>query len=140
MRFRVLPIALLLAACASPQPVLYPNATLEREGTEVAEIKIAECQLLAEDSGAADSDSEKMGEIVTDTAIGAGAGGAAGAAGGAVRGHAGRGAGVGAAAAAAGTFVAGGLRWMFGRRPDRIKQRFVERCLMERGYVVVGWK
>jgi hypothetical protein len=29
---------------------------------------------------------------------------------------------------------------MFGRRRDRTQERFVERCLSERGYVVVGWK
>jgi len=136
-------LSLLLLGCASARPVLYPNTKLERVGSEVAEVDVEECLILAEDAGAYRGGSEKAGDIAMDTATSAGAGAAAGAAGGAVRGggRAGTWAGVGAAAGAAGAAVRGGLRWMFGRRePDGIKRAFVQRCLSERGYDVIGWK
>lgn len=138
-----LALALALAVgCASPRPVLYPNAKYESVGREVAEVDIEECIAIAEDAGAS-SEGERAGEIAKDTAENAGAGAAAGAVGGAIRGgRAGIGAAIGAATAATWTFVRGGLRWIFGRgdRNDRLERRFVERCLADRGYEVVGWK
>ena len=133
-------IAILLCACASPRPVLYPNYKLETVGQEVAEVEIEECLVLAE--GATGSDAGQAGRIAVDTAERAGAGAAAGAAGGASRGRAGVGAAIGAASAAAYTFVRGGLRWLFGgrREPDRLQRTYVTRCLSDRGYDVIGWR
>ncbi len=142
MRRLLLAIAILLSACASPRPVLYPNYKLETVGQEVAEVEIEECLTLAEAAGANGSDADQAGEIAVDTAERAGAGAAAGAAGGAIRGGAGVGAGIGAASAAAYTFVRGGLRWLFGgrREPDRLQRTYVTRCLSDRGYDVIGWR
>lgn len=140
-RIHPLPIAALALACASPRPVLYPNAQLERVGQEVADVEIEECFVLAEESGAAGGGSEQAGAIARDTAERAGAGAAAGAVGGAIRGGAGIGAAIGAATAATWGFVRGGLRWLFSaREPDRMQRAFVERCLRDRGYDVLGWK
>ncbi len=136
---RLLPaIAILLSACASPRPVLYPNYKLETVGQQVAEVEIEECLALAEDAAANGSGA---GEIAVDTAERAGAGAAGGAAGGAVVGRAGTGAAIGAASSAAYTFVVGGLRWLFGRRgSDRLQRNYVARCLSDRGYDVIGWR
>lgn len=141
MRPLLLAITILLSACASPRPVLYPNYKLETVGQEVAEVEIEECMALAEDAGATASGSGQAGEIAKDTAERAGAGAAAGAAGGAIRGRAGVGAAIGAASAAAYTFVKGGLRGLFGGRsePDRLHRSYVTRCLSDRGYDVIGW-
>ena len=132
-------IAILLSACASPRPVLYPNYKLETVGQEVAEVEIEECLALAEAAGANGSDAGQSGEIAVDTAERAGAGAAAGAAGGAIRGRAGVGAAIGAASSAAYTFVRGGLRWLR-REPDRLQRRYATRCLSDRGYDVIGWR
>ncbi len=71
------------------------------------------------------------------TVVGSGAGAAIGAAGGAAYGDAGRGAVAGAASGA----VAGLLRGIFlGRGPDALHRNYIESCLHERGYEVVGWK
>jgi outer membrane lipoprotein SlyB len=60
-----------------------------------------------------------------------------GAAAGAVVGRAGRGAAMGAA----GGGSAGLLRGLFGSRdPDPVQKRFVEKCLREKGYQVIGWQ
>ena len=143
MRGASLALALALAlavGCASPRPLLYPNEKLESVGHEVAEVEIEECILVAEDAGAS-FDGSHAGELAKDTAERAGAGAAAGAVGGAIRGNAGIGAAIGAATAATWGFVRGGLRWLFGRRqPETLQRRFVERCLSDRGYAVIGWK
>ncbi len=142
MRCVSLVLALGLAlGCASPRPLLYPNEKLESVGREVAEVEIEECILVAEDAGASSDGKRAAGGLAKDTAERAGSGAAAGAVGGAIRGNAGMGAAIGAATAATWGFVRGGLRWLFGRRqPDKLERRFVERCLSDRGYEVIGWK
>ena len=108
----------------------------------MAEVEIEECRVRAEQAGASGSGAEQAGELAKDTAGRAGAGAAAGAAGGAIRGNAGIGAAIGAATAASWGVVRGGFRWLFGARRDTtsLERRFVERCLRERGYDVIGWK
>jgi hypothetical protein len=145
MRRAALPIALsaaLTLGCASPRPVLYPNDHYRSVGREVAEVEIEQCRVLADDAGAGGSGGEEAGEIAKQTAGRAGAGAAAGAAGGAITGNAGIGAAIGAASAAAWSAVWGGFRWLFGGGSDgdAVEKRFMERCLRDRGYDVVGWK
>jgi len=124
----------LLCACATRQPVLYPDATLEQIGRDAAQAEVEECQRLAAEF---QPDGSAGAEVATDTAVSAGAGAAAGAVGGAIRGSPGLGAAVGAASGATWALV----RSVFRRRePDPIRKRFVERCLAERGYEVVGWR
>jgi hypothetical protein len=134
----------LLPGCSTSKPILYPNAHLQEVGETVAKEDIELCQEAAEAAGA-EPDSGKAGETATRTATGAAMGSAAGAAGGAVagtiRGNPGRGAVTGAAAGAAGGATHGLLRSMFSRRqPSQVYKQYVNRCLRERGYDVVGWK
>jgi outer membrane lipoprotein SlyB len=112
-------------ACASPRPVLYPNATYERVGKETADAEVDTCVARAKENVS----SRDAQEIATDTAGNAAAGGAAGAVG----------AAIGAATAATWGFVKGLFR-LGTRGPDDVQRRFAERCLADRGYEVIGWR
>jgi len=132
-----LPLAVLAAGLAvgcSKKPVLYPNATYQRVGSERAERDVEDCLAWAEEAGAAGSGA---GRIAGRTAGGGLTGAAVGGAAGAVHGRAGRGAAAGAAGGAAGGLVRGLLRW---RDPDPVEARFVEACLRDRGYRPIGWR
>jgi hypothetical protein len=79
MRYRGLSLiwgSLLLAACSTAHPILYPNAHMQSVGKEAAEQDIEDCRKLAETSGA-EQGSGKTGRVATSTAVGAGAGAAA---------------------------------------------------------------
>jgi outer membrane lipoprotein SlyB len=127
-------IAAALAGCATQRPVLYPNAKYNQAGPEVAQRDIDDCIRLAEQHGVSPSGGEK---VAGGGAGGAVVGGAAGAAGGAVRGNVGQGAAVGAAAGAAAGAARGAIR---SGEPGSVYKGFVQRCLRERGYDVIGWK
>ena len=73
--------AALALGCATPEPILYPNATLEANGHEQADHDTDECSQLAEEYEAG---SNRAGEIAGSAAEDGAVGGAAGAAGGAV--------------------------------------------------------
>lgn len=124
-----------LAGCASSQkPVLYPNAHLKQVGSEQAERDIEACRKLA---------GEYVGnaaakEIGKDAAIGGAGGAAVGAVGGAVTGQgAGTGAAIGAATGATAGAVHGAAKQT---APSPVYKQFVNRCLTERGYEIVGWE
>ena len=128
--------AVLALGCATPEPILYPNATFEANGQERADADTDECSRLAEKYEAG---SNRTGEIAGSAAEDATVGGAAGAAGGAVwGGDAGRGAAAGAAAGVAGGLVRGIFRSR--REPDPAYRHFMERCLEGKGYEVIGWR
>jgi outer membrane lipoprotein SlyB len=134
-RIVALTLILLLVACASPKPVLYPNAHLEEVGEKVSQQDIEACLALAD---AADLESNQAAEAAKHTAGGAAVGTATGAVGGAIGGGgAGRGALVGLGVGS----VAGFFSWMFGsRKPEPVYVNYVNICLNERGYQLVGWK
>jgi len=135
-RRAALALAACLLACASPRPVLYPNATYDRVGKETADADVDTCVARAKEN----VKSNAAQEIATDTAGNAAAGGAAGAVGGAISGGgAGMGAAIGAASAATWGFVKG-LFNAGTRGPDDVQRRFAERCLADRGYEVIGWR
>ena len=121
--------------CASSQPALYPNGHLEDVGRSQAESDIAACRELAENAVGGD----KATEVAKRTGENAVVGGATGAAvGGIVRGHsAGRGAAAGAAAGVVRTMARAAFRW---NDPQPIERAWVNRCLHDRGYDVVGWE
>jgi hypothetical protein len=131
----VLCVACVLAACAGPSPVLYPNAHYRAVGQATAERDIEDCRLVAEQAGA--DRGSGQGEAAAGDAVAGGAvGGAAGAAGGAIAGAAGTGAAIGAASGAA----AGLVRSMFrSSGPSHAYRNVVDRCLRERGYEPSGW-
>jgi outer membrane lipoprotein SlyB len=122
-------------ACASPRPVLYPNSHLEKVGEKVSQQDIDACLSLAD---AADLESNQAAEAAKHTAGGAAVGTATGAVGGAIGGGgAGRGALVGLGVGS----VVGFFSWMFGsRKPEPVYVNYVNICLGERGYQLVGWK
>ncbi len=71
--------------------------------------------------------------VAVSTAKGAAVGGAAGA----VTGRPGRGFAAGAAGGGAGGLVRGAMK---SGDPDQIERRFVEQCMRDMGYQVIGWK
>lgn len=124
------------AGCASTQrPVLYPNATFERVGRAQAERDIDDCTRRAESHGLTSTGNTR---VARRSAEGAAVGAAAGAAGAAVYGRdVGRAAGTGAAAGATAGAVRGGFE---AADPNPTYRSFVQRCLRERGYEVIGWQ
>jgi len=128
--------ALLLggAGCATQRPVLYPNAKYNQVGPEVAQRDVDDCIRLAEQHGVTH---DSGGKVVRGGATGAVIGGAAGAGAGAVRGSVGHDAGVGAAAGAAAGVARGAIQ---SGEPGSVYKGFVQRCLRERGYDVIGWR
>lgn len=123
-----------LTGCAAQRPVLYPNSHLAMVGSDAAEKDIEACMTLARDYGAG---SNKGEQVAKDTATGAAVGGATGAAVGAVVGNLGKGSAAGAAGGAAGALTRSVIR---SGDPDATFQRFVERCLREKGYEPIGWR
>ena len=128
-------LAVPLSGCAGPRPVLYPNDRLEAVGQDAAETDIEDCRAKADAAGA-HRDPGKATKVAKRTATGGGIGAAGGAVGGAITGSPGLGAAVGAASGA----TIGLLRGIFSEpKPSRVHIDFVNRCLGERGYEVVGW-
>ncbi|MGR8922055.1 MAG: glycine zipper family protein [Gammaproteobacteria bacterium] len=126
---------LLLAACATGKPVVYPNAHSRAVGQAQLEADILECGRLAESAGA-NSSNQAVNRAAKRTVRGGGVGAATGAVGGAIAGNAGRGAAIGAASGA----TAGLLHSLLGETtPNSTYRSFVTRCLADRGYEVVGW-
>ena len=126
---------LVIASCAARRPVLYPNEKLNQAGAGGADRDIAECMQLAE--AYVSTGAGRAGGVARDTAIGGGTGAAIGAAGGAVYSDAGRGAAAGAATGA----TAGLLHGLFSMgEPDPLYQSYIDNCLADRGYRVLGWR
>jgi len=125
---------LALAGCATQRPVLYPNAKYNQVGPEIAQRDVDDCIRFAEQSGVSHS---AGGKVARSGAEGAAVGGAAGAAVGAVRGRVGERAATGAAAGAAAAATRGAIH---SGEPGSVYRGFVQRCLRERGYDVIGWQ
>lgn len=127
-RIFLLCLTLVLSACAS-RPQLYPNSKLKEVGKETAKADTDAC--------IADADaylkSSKGKNIAKGAGSGAAIGAAMGAVGGLFTGNLGGGLMRGGAIGAAGGGTAGALT------PDQVKQRFVNQCLSDKGYQVIGW-
>jgi hypothetical protein len=130
----ILVFFIVIIGCAAKRPVLYPNEHMKQAGELKAQEEIDACLRLAEKSGV---QSQKGKEVAKKTAGRTLIGGASGVAWGAFFGDVGKHAGAGAAAAAAGTLVHSALQ---SNDPDVISRTFVERCLSEKGYEVIGWR
>ncbi len=128
----VLSMILLLAGC-TVSPVLYPNAHLSNVGNDQAQRDIALCREQADLY--VKSDAAK--EAARETAIGGIGGAVIGGAMGAVDGNFGRGVGIGAAGGAAAGLVGGIIQ---ASQPDPLYINFVNRCLNEKGYEIIGWQ
>jgi hypothetical protein len=128
-------LVFVLFGCASSdtRPVLYPNSHLQSVGLSQAEHDSDSCLRLARQYGA---EADTSSEVADKAAAGAAVGGASAGAWGLIRGDAAERALAGAAAGAAGGLVAGGIQ---ARQPGAVFKRFVERCMADRGYDVIGW-
>lgn len=127
--------SILVTACASSQPILYPNEQAKEVGNEQVLKDINECKQLAKDSGAK---SNGAGEVAKGTAGSATEGAVTGAATGAVSGG-------DPATSAAIYAVNRGISSLFSgmrnsNKPDAAYRQIVERCLVDKGYEPVGWK
>jgi hypothetical protein len=132
---------LMLSACSSARPVLYPNAQLESVGKDGAERDVEACRQMAESAGAEESrGGGRTGRIATGTAMGAGVGAASGAVGGAIFGGAGAGSMIGAASGAVWGLLTSLFSAFMPSGPNQAYTNFVNRCLQEKGYEVTGWQ
>lgn len=126
-------LGILLTGCASQRPVFYPSNAQQQSST-MTERDIDQCMAMAD---AADLQNDPGLRVAGQAAKGGAIGGVTGAAVGAVYGNAGR----GAAAGAAGGAAHGLMRGLFGtREPEPLYKAYVNRCLGERGYDVIGWR
>jgi hypothetical protein len=125
---------LALAGCAAKRPVLYPNAVYQQAGEAAARRDVEECIERAKRHGHGADPAARAGAQATE---GAAVGAATGAAVGAVLGSAGRGAAAGAAGGGARSLLHGLFAW---REPSPLERGFVQECLHERGYRVIGWR
>lgn len=120
---------------ASKRPVLYPNAHLNQVGGHVAQQDIDACMQLALTSGVNET---KDGEVGRKAASSAAIGSAGAGAWTLVRGGSvGENMAAGAAAGAATGAVRGGIQ---STEQSPIFKNFVNRCLSEKGYSVIGWQ
>jgi len=132
-----LSLLLALGGCASPakRPLLYPNTHLNQVGEQAAQQDINACMELARTSNV---NEDKDGEVGRKAAGGAAIGGTSAAAWGLVRGGGvGSRALAGAAAGATAGAVSGGLQ---STETSPLFMNFVNKCLSDKGYSVVGWQ
>ena len=128
-------LAALAGGSAVQRPILYPNSHYVAVGRAASERDIAECVELSRDHGV---NERRDGKVARSAAAGAAIGGVAGGAWGAVRGKdAVERAAAGAAVGATGGAVRGAVR---SDDTSKLYKRFVQRCLADKGYDVVGWQ
>lgn len=123
---------------ASARPVLYPNATLNRVGEAQGKVEVSACMSRAQAAGL--TPDEKTNEVGRRAGEGAAVGGVASAVGALITG---RGASGVVRAGATGAAVGGSAGAVSGAfhndRPNSTYRHFVQRCLSERGFEVIGW-
>ena len=142
----VLCIALisLLTGCASPgpgslsaKPVLYPNATLNRVGQAQGKAEIDGCMARANQAGL--TSSQKSNEVGRRAGEGAATAGVASAVGALITGRSSDILRAGATGAAVGG-SAGAVSGAFHNdKVNPVYRQFVQRCLQEKGFDVIGW-
>lgn len=126
----IIPFVISMLYGCSSQPVLYPNSKLKEVGKTQGQRDIESCLADADEY----LESPKAKKILGSTGKGAVLGGAIGAVTGALTGN--FGSGLARGAAIGGT--AGGVGQAIS--PDQLKRSFVNRCLAQKGYQVLGWE
>jgi len=128
-------ILALVTACAAKRPVFYPNNHLDRVGKVQVEADVDQCMAEAKQYGVRDTSGEKVGgRAAKGAAIGAVVSAIVAAI---FAGNVGRAAGAGAVGGAAGGAISGAVD---AEDPDVAFRNYVDRCLTEKGYDVVGWQ
>ena len=143
-RLALLVACLTLAGCASTgsgsassRPVLYPNAAYNRVGDVQAQNEVVACQSRASAAGLRAEQGSQVAQRAGESAAVAGVASAVGAlvfgrgTDGMLRSGIG-GAAIGGAAGATQAAVRGG-------QPNSVYRSFVQRCLGEKGFDVIGW-
>ena len=131
----VLGLVVALAACGPKRPVFYPNAHFEWVGKAQAEADADLCMAQAREYGVQDGSGQKVGgRAVKGAAVGAATSAVVSAV---LGGNVGRAAGAGAAGGATAGAVSGAFD---ASDPDAVFKNFVNRCLQEKGYDVIGWQ
>ena len=131
-------LAIIVAACAGPEPLLRSNKHLQLYGKEMAQEDIDACQRKAEEAGLT-TGVNRSGNVAAGAALGLIIGGVTGASAGLIG---------GAAGVAIGAAAGGGLGLIIGSVggaykplvPDQSYADAVVRCLIEKGYDVSGWQ
>jgi outer membrane lipoprotein SlyB len=121
----------------SARPVFYPNATLNRVGDAGARDEAAQCMARAGSAGL--TPEEKDNAVAHGAAKGAAVGGIAAAVGALVRGRGLTGVVESGAAGAAVGGSAGGVAGAMHDKPSGTYRHFVQRCLTDKGFEVIGW-
>ena len=124
-----------ISSCASKRPAAYPNEQLKQAGQAQFQADVDECVKLANDYGVKNKQGEKVAkEAARDGVAGAAAGAVISAI---VGGNIGQSA---AAGAASGSLI-GLIRGMFDSgEPSPVFRQYVEKCLRDKGYEVIGWQ
>ena len=123
---------------ASARPVLYPNATLNRVGDAQGRMEVNACLSRAQASGL--SPTQSTNEVGRRAGEGAATAGVASVVGALITGRGSEGVLRAGAAGAAIGGSAGAVSGAFHNdRPNGVYRSFVQRCLGEKGFDVIGW-
>ena len=126
------------AGSASARPVLYPNATLNRVGDVQGRMEVNAC--LSRAQASALSPTQNSNQVGHRAGEGAATAGVASAVGALITGRGGEGVLHAGAAGAAIGGSAGAVSGAFHNdRPNSVYRNFVQRCLSEKGFDVIGW-
>lgn len=126
-------LAGLTAACASPRPKFYPNDRYPSIGDEQANKDIDECLAKAKEY----LKENPIKPVARNAGWGAATGAAVGAVVGAITGDFRGALESGAAAGGAGGVIQGAAE---SSTPDGVMRAYTDRCLAQKGYVVLGWR
>lgn len=134
-RILAIPLFFTLTGCSNPKPVIYPNAHLQNVGNNQAQQHIDFCMAQAKQYGTGMDKGKDIGKrALTGAAIGAATSAAVSAV---LGGNVGRAAGAGAAGGAAAGTISGAAE---SGNPGTVYKNYVNRCLQDRGYDVIGWQ
>jgi len=142
----VIPLLVIgLAGCASngsdsasAKPVLYPNATLSRVGDAQGRMEVNACLSRAQASGLGPT--QNNNEVGRRAGEGAAIAGVASVVGALITGRGSEGVLRAGATGAAVGGSAGAVSGAFHNdRPNSVYRNFVQRCLSEKGFDVIGW-
>lgn len=130
---RLLLVVLLLAACAHPRPVVYPDERYKAGGEAAA---LADADVCMKEAKAY-LKANPAKRVARRTARGGVFGAALGMVFGAFTGNYRRAVAEGAAVGAAAGLIHGAYE---AGSPDEIQRAYAQRCMAEKGWSVIGWK
>ena len=126
---------LMLSACSAKRPVFYPNDHLQTVGKTQARADADQCMAEAREYGVKNDAGQTVGgRAVKGATLGAAISAVVSAV---LGGNVGRAAGAGAAGGATAGAVSGAFD---ADEPDAVFRNYVNRCLWEKGYEVIGWQ